>query len=216
MTYKLRNVGVVAVGLFADNPIPLETTNGRAGLFKGGGWYLLGIQSLSALCLTCWGICSTFLLLWIIDKIIPVRMDPSEEILGADLMEHRIRHSQIGLSRAISALAPISVDLKEVTGISSIGANPGHNKIVNEMREADDKLSYWHSIYEKAAAKVTGNISEDTKMEKSNLVNRAKTKLGNNLKVGHLNGTYTKKNDIQSVSANVDSDADGPAFAWVD
>lgn len=28
-------VGVVAVGLFADNPIPLETTSGRAGLFKG-------------------------------------------------------------------------------------------------------------------------------------------------------------------------------------
>lgn len=46
--------GVIAVGLFADNPKPLETTNGRTGLFKGGGWYLLGIQCLSALCLLCW------------------------------------------------------------------------------------------------------------------------------------------------------------------
>lgn len=27
--------GVLAVGLFADNPIPMETTNGRSGLFKG-------------------------------------------------------------------------------------------------------------------------------------------------------------------------------------
>jgi hypothetical protein len=27
--------GVIAVGLFADNPIPLDTTSGRSGLFKG-------------------------------------------------------------------------------------------------------------------------------------------------------------------------------------
>ncbi len=206
----------MAVGLFADNPIPLETTSGRAGLFKGGGWYLLGIQSLSALCLTCWGICSTFLLLWMIDKIIPVRMDANEEILGADLMEHRIRHSQIGLSRAISALSPISVDLKEVTGISQIGVNPMHDKIVTKMNEAEDKISYWHSIYDKTANRMTGNVLDDGKNEKNNLVNRAKTKLGNNLKIGHLNKTYTKKTEMSSVSAAIDSETEGPAFAWVD
>jgi hypothetical protein len=27
--------GVIAVGLFADNPEPLDTTSGRSGLFKG-------------------------------------------------------------------------------------------------------------------------------------------------------------------------------------
>ncbi|XP_037045515.1 putative ammonium transporter 2 [Bradysia coprophila] len=208
--------GVIAVGFFADNPIPMETTSGRAGLFKGGGWYLLGIQSLSALCLTCWGICSTFLLLWMIDKVIPVRMDPNEEILGADLMEHRIRHTQIGLSRAISALAPVSVDLKEVTGINHIGVNPGHDKIVDEMRDADDKISYWHSIYDRAANKVTGNISDDGKNEKVSVAVKAKNKLVNNMKIGNFNGTYTKKGDLPSVSANMDSETEGPAFAWVD
>lgn len=30
--------GVWAVGLFAEDPLPLETTSGRKGLFKGGGW----------------------------------------------------------------------------------------------------------------------------------------------------------------------------------
>lgn len=193
----------------------MDTTSGRSGLFKGGGWYLLGIQSLSALCLTCWGICSTFLLLWMIDKVIPVRMDPNEEVLGADLMEHRIRHTQIGLSRAISALAPISVDLKEVTGINHIGVNPGHEKIVDALREADDKIGYWHSIYDKAASKITGNISDgDGKNEK--VAVKPKSKLINTMKIGHLNGTYTKKGDVSSVSANVDSETEGPAFAWVD
>lgn len=87
--------GVLAVGLFADNPIPLGTTSGRMGLFKGGGWYLLGVQSLAALCQVSWGVASTFLLLWLINKVIPIRMDPNKELLGADLMEHRIQHEQV-------------------------------------------------------------------------------------------------------------------------
>ncbi|XP_041983096.1 putative ammonium transporter 3 [Aricia agestis] len=87
--------GVIAVGLFADNPIPMETTNGRSGLFKGGGWYLLGVQTLMAVCLMAWALSVTMLLLWIIDKVLPIRMDPYEELLGADLTDHRIRHGNI-------------------------------------------------------------------------------------------------------------------------
>lgn len=87
--------GVIAVGLFADDPKPLSTTSGRMGLFRGGGWYLLGIQCLSALCLLSWGILSTFVLLWIINKIVPIRMDPHDELLGADLTEHYINHSNV-------------------------------------------------------------------------------------------------------------------------
>lgn len=111
--------GVIAVGLFADNPIPLETTNGRSGLFKGGGWYLLGVQCLAALCLLCWvrnltlcrlefvikidyffqGILSTAIMLWIINLFIPIRMDPNEELIGADLCEHKIKHNSVCRTR---------------------------------------------------------------------------------------------------------------------
>lgn len=146
---------MIAVGLFADNPVPLDTTNGRKGLFKGGGWYLLGIQSLSALCLTCWGICSTFALLWLINKLIPIRMDPNEELLGADLMEHRIRHSQIGLSRALSALQPLQIDLQQISGIPPIGMNPRHEEMLQEIRNANDKINQWHAYYDKMTPKKT-------------------------------------------------------------
>lgn len=87
--------GVIAVGLFADDPKPLTTTNGRSGLLRGGGWYLLGIQCLAALCLLSWGILTTFILLWAINKIVPIRMDPNEELLGADLTEHHINHGSV-------------------------------------------------------------------------------------------------------------------------
>lgn len=123
------------------------------GLFKGGGWYLLGIQSLSALCLTCWGICSTFALLWVINKLIPIRMDPNEELLGADLMEHRIRHSQIGLSRALSALQPLQIDLQQIAGIPPIGMNPRHEEMLQEIRNANDKINQWHAYYDKMTPK---------------------------------------------------------------
>lgn len=114
--------------------MPLETTNGRSGFFKSGDWYLLGVQTLSALCLACWGICSTLVLLYIINILIPIRMDPNEELVGADLMEHRIRHSKIGISRAISALSPLRVNLDEIADVPPIGMNPGHEGIVDELQ----------------------------------------------------------------------------------
>lgn len=57
--------GVLAVGLFADDPKPLGTTGGRKGLFKGGGWDLLGVQALCVLSLTTWAIVSTSLILMV-------------------------------------------------------------------------------------------------------------------------------------------------------
>lgn len=174
--------GVLAVGLFADNPIPLDTTKGRSGLFKGGGWYLLGIQTLSAFCLACWGICSTLMLLYVINKIIPIRMDPHEELLGADLTEHRIRHSQIGLSRAISALAPIKIDLQEIIGIQPIGINPGHERSIEQLRAADDKLQQWQSYLEQVSGKGNKLSTTQKTLEEQQL----ETDITLNLKSGDI------------------------------
>ncbi|KAM0737359.1 putative ammonium transporter 3 [Formica fusca] len=125
--------GVIAIGLFADNPYPLDTTSGRKGLFKGGGWYLLGIQSLSVLCLTVWSFVTSVLLLWVIDKIIPIRMSVYEEVLGADLVEHRIRHSKIGVSRAMSALRPFTME-KKLKNVYPVGINPGHDSFLAQHK----------------------------------------------------------------------------------
>lgn len=183
--------GVIAVGLFADNPIPLDTTNGRMGFFKSGDWYLLGVQTLSAFCLTSWGLCSTFILLYIINLFIPIRMDPNEELVGADLMEHRIRHAKIGISRAISALSPLRVNLDDVVDVAPIGMNPGHEAIVDELHavswriyfsfyyngtihfiihlcglcsQANEKMRRWNDYYDSMDPK---NKTKATQMQKS-------------------------------------------------
>ncbi|XP_045782526.1 putative ammonium transporter 3 [Maniola jurtina] len=126
--------GVIAVGLFADNPIPMDTTNGRSGLFKGGGWYLLGVQSLTGICLASWGALVTMALLWLIDLVLPIRMEPYEELLGADLTEHRIRHGQVGISRAVSALRPYHRS-SSIERVGSIGVNTGHSLVVDKLQE---------------------------------------------------------------------------------
>lgn len=239
----LCTTGVIAVGLFADNPIPLDTTSGRKGLFKGGGWYLLGIQSLSALCLTCWGVCSTFALLWMINKLIPIRMDPNEELLGADLMEHRIRHSQIGLSRALSALQPLNVDLSQIAGIPPIGMNPRHDEMLQEIKQANEKLNQWQAYYDQMTPKKSsrnraggggGGISLKSA---GNLFKRRKTlkptttgkQLETTLTTGGggapMPGTYVSTREdlvkVSTVSAATTTDpktTDGGVnnFAWVD
>ncbi|XP_043257566.1 putative ammonium transporter 3 [Colletes gigas] len=123
--------GIIAIGLFADNPHPLDTTNGRKGLFKGGGWYLFGVQCLTVLCLAVWSFFTSITLLWIINKVIPIRMSIHDELFGADLVEHRIRHMQIGVSRAMSALHPVPQEHKLKT-VHPVGINPGHDSYIEK------------------------------------------------------------------------------------
>ena len=67
----------------------------RQFIVSGGGWYLLGVQCLTTLCLVLWSFSVSITLLWLINKVIPIRMNVHDELLGADLVEHRIRHMQV-------------------------------------------------------------------------------------------------------------------------
>lgn len=226
---------VLSIGFFADNPIPLDTTNGRLGLFKGGGWYLLGIQALTSLCLTIWGVLSTYLLLWIIDKIVPVRMDFHEELLGADVVEHRIKHGQIGISRAISALAPLKLEFKEFVDIPTVGGNVGHETHLEELRIAGEKIQKWRE-FEESAMSSPNTFYRKRSLKKRNTNNhrgslfdrggRSKvSKFNSNSKFG-INGIYTQsresindrmRNSIPTVSNQVElSNKRDQNFAWVE
>jgi len=95
-------------------------------LCPGGGFYLLGVQTLACVCLMAWSGLITFIQLFVsilsskklclkcqdivsflikfINMVIPIRMEAYEELIGADFFEHDIRHPGVGVSRAVSVL----------------------------------------------------------------------------------------------------------------
>lgn len=54
----------------------------------GGGWYMLAAQSFSVVCLFFWGLIITYPIIWLVNKAIPIRLEPEDEILGCDIVEH--------------------------------------------------------------------------------------------------------------------------------
>lgn len=56
---------MVAVGLFAQKENYQDLTQGRNGLIHGGGFYLLGVQTLACVVIIAWAMAGTFLILWV-------------------------------------------------------------------------------------------------------------------------------------------------------
>ncbi|CAN7988308.1 unnamed protein product, partial [Ixodes hexagonus] len=54
--------GMLAVGLFVERDTLLRLSKGGTGLFRGGGWYLLGIQALAVLIISVWSCIATFII----------------------------------------------------------------------------------------------------------------------------------------------------------
>ncbi|EDO40423.1 predicted protein [Nematostella vectensis] len=81
--------GLLAVGLFVevDN---LENFSAEFGVFKGGSWHLLGIQLLVVVSIGAWAAVTNFILLYVIDKVVGLRMPLAMELDGADIWEHGI------------------------------------------------------------------------------------------------------------------------------
>jgi len=79
------SIGTLAVGLFA-----LPGTASHAGLFYGGGAYLLGVQALGLAVIAAWGFVLTWIVLRIIQAFKPVRVSRDEELIGLDVSIHGV------------------------------------------------------------------------------------------------------------------------------
>jgi Amt family ammonium transporter len=78
--------GTFAVGLFAQDKFSPGTTGD--GLFFGGGWKLLGAQSLGIVSVFAWCMATGFLLFWVIKHLVGLRVSREEELRGLDIDEH--------------------------------------------------------------------------------------------------------------------------------
>jgi hypothetical protein len=81
--------GLIAVGLFAEKDT-LENLSEDYGVFKGGSWNKLGVQCLAVVAVGAWAALITFILLALINLVIPLRMPLEMELEGADKWEHGI------------------------------------------------------------------------------------------------------------------------------
>ncbi|XP_059088618.1 putative ammonium transporter 2 [Tigriopus californicus] len=114
--------GLIAVGIFAQADDRIEAAK-YDGLLNGG-YYLIGVQCLAALVIVVWSMSTTYLLLWFIDHVIPLRMDLVDELLGADYATHNILHADIGIERAVGVLKEFHDFTQE---IEPTGNNLGHS-----------------------------------------------------------------------------------------
>ena len=57
--------GMLAVGLFVEQDQLEDVTGGMNGLFHGGGFYLLGVQTLACVVIAAWSGAISFLLLYV-------------------------------------------------------------------------------------------------------------------------------------------------------
>ena len=70
---------MLAVGLFAEKDL-LEGFSSYAGLFRGGGFYLLGVQLLACVCCIVWSGSLTFLLIKVILSIVILQIKNISQI----------------------------------------------------------------------------------------------------------------------------------------
>ncbi len=91
--------GTICVGLFAK-----ENLDGMTGLFYGGGFKLLGVQCLGAVCLIAWAAVMGMLLFKILKATNGLRADAEDELKGLDISEH-------GLSSAYADFSPSYKDI---------------------------------------------------------------------------------------------------------
>jgi ammonia channel protein AmtB len=61
-------VGLLCVGLFAEEDRGEGWTKGQSGIFRGGTFYLLKVQFLAAVCISIWAASVTFILLYVINN----------------------------------------------------------------------------------------------------------------------------------------------------
>lgn len=73
--------GMIAVALFVEED-ELEGLSDARGLFKGGSVKLLGVQLLACVVIAAWSAMTTWLQLFLINKILPIRLTREQEIIG--------------------------------------------------------------------------------------------------------------------------------------
>jgi len=81
-------IGTISTGFFASPRLVEITGIGKAGLFYGGGFDQLIVQTIGVLGAAAYVAAISFIILFILKKTIGLRVTAEEEISGLDISEH--------------------------------------------------------------------------------------------------------------------------------
>ncbi len=95
-------IGVVLTGVFASLVV------NAAG--ASGGWLQLGRQSLLALVALGWPFVMTWLVLWVTDKTVGLKVGPEEQVIGLDLGEHGESGYRLSVDPVVRTPVLVAVD----------------------------------------------------------------------------------------------------------
>lgn len=110
-------LGALLIGFFgvsSFNPLALN------GLFYGGGLHLLYEQFIGVICVAGFSLFMSYLLAWVINKVMGLRVSEEDEELGLDLSQHDEEAYDFdsmlsGVRRALNGGEPISPFAKPAT-----------------------------------------------------------------------------------------------------
>ncbi len=108
--------GTLAVGLFATTTAPGNDT--YTGLFYGGGFHLLGLQTLGVLTVAAWTAVTITITFLIIKVTVGLRVTEEEEIVGLDIMEHGLASAYSGFS-IMDVSNTMTMEMNENTSIGT-------------------------------------------------------------------------------------------------
>jgi len=80
--------GTLATGLFAVPLLAKNLATGTGGLVYTGSFHQLGIQTLGLLAVGVWTFSASFGILWTLNKLWGIRVEPETETAGLDVSEH--------------------------------------------------------------------------------------------------------------------------------
>lgn len=82
--------GTLSNGLFAIPELSTDIGWGQAGLFYGGGFTQLGVQTMGVVAAGIYAFVVSFAILWVMKKVMggSLRVTEEEEIMGLDISEH--------------------------------------------------------------------------------------------------------------------------------
>lgn len=107
--------GTIMVGLFAVD----------GGLFYGGGFKMLGVQTLGVLSVAAWVIVTMVVLFTILKKTIGLRVSPQEELAGLDIEEHGLASAYADFMTNYSSFGTVSTTSEDM--VEDVDTTPGES-----------------------------------------------------------------------------------------